>query len=76
MEKRAIVIPAYNEEMNIERAIQRTIATLEPLGRPFVVIVVNDGSRDATRAIAERLGAADRRVHRAGHAGEVDRQVH
>ncbi|HNW93716.1 MAG TPA: glycosyltransferase family 2 protein [bacterium] len=62
------LIPAYNEEKNIERAIQRTIAALEPLARPFVIIVINDGSRDATRAIVERQGAADPRVQLLNHA--------
>ncbi|MDO8581572.1 MAG: glycosyltransferase family 2 protein [bacterium] len=49
--KRVAVIPAYNEE--------RTIGTVLSELRPFVdaMIVIDDGSRDATAAIAEREGA-------------------
>lgn len=49
--KLVAVIPAYNEE--------RTIGTVLSELRPFVnaMIVVDDGSRDATATIAEREGA-------------------
>jgi glycosyltransferase involved in cell wall biosynthesis len=47
-----IVIPAYNEA----GAIGRVIAGLRPLGHR--IIVVDDGSRDATAALAAEAGAA------------------
>lgn len=68
-----VLIPAYNEAQNIERAVQRTIAALEPLGRAFTICVINDGSRDATRDIVLRLAAADTRVRLLEH--EVNRGV-
>ena len=67
------LIPAYNEEQNLERAVQRLVAALEPLGYPFAVYVVNDGSRDGTRAIVERMGQADPRICLLDH--EVNRGV-
>ncbi len=48
----AAIIPAFNEEKNIEEAIKRT--------RPFVdsILVIDDGSRDRTGEIAKAAGAA------------------
>lgn len=51
MPKIIALIPAYNEEETIEKVITDT--------QPHVdeVIVINDGSIDSTKAIAERAGA-------------------
>jgi glycosyltransferase involved in cell wall biosynthesis len=49
----SIVIPAYNEEAAIGEDIDKTIDTMKVSGYPFEVIVVDDGSTDATRRIAE-----------------------
>ncbi|MDG6924041.1 MAG: glycosyltransferase family 2 protein [Nitrososphaerota archaeon] len=49
--KKVAVIPAYNEEKSIARII---LATEKFVDR---IIVVDDGSKDMTRNIAERLGA-------------------
>lgn len=46
-----IVIPAYNEE----GALPGTLASLQHLPGDFEVLVVNDGSRDRTGAVAEQL---------------------
>jgi glycosyltransferase involved in cell wall biosynthesis len=51
-EKVAIVIPALNEEA----ALHRLLAELLPNFAPWV-IVVDNGSTDATAAVARRLGA-------------------
>ena len=37
----------------------RALATLESLGKPYELIVIDDGSQDGTWAIAERLVAAE-----------------
>lgn len=47
-----IVIPAYNEEKNIEQVVENLIS-----GYPqFDYLVVNDGSRDGTAAVCRRRG--------------------
>lgn len=51
--KSLIVIPAYNEEKNIARVIEGI-----KINSPSVdILVVNDGSGDATSPIAKELGA-------------------
>ena len=78
----SLVIPVFNEEGTLEEVYRRATATLEELGRPFEVIVVDDGSRDGTWAVVERLVADDPRLravrfkrnfgqHPAMHAGLV-----
>ncbi len=47
MNKVLIVIPAYNEEANIENVVRE----LEDKYPQFDYIVVNDGSRDRTAVI-------------------------
>lgn len=49
----SIVIPAYNEELRLPASLERIVAFLQTSGRPTEVIVVDDGSRDRTAAVAE-----------------------
>lgn len=52
-----MVLPAYNEEANIARAVERADAALAATGLDCELIVVNDGSRDRTGAILRELAA-------------------
>jgi len=53
----SIFFPTYNEEDNIRETVERTVKVAE--GSPYVsqyeIIIVNDGSADNTRAVAESL---------------------
>ncbi|NLS78788.1 MAG: glycosyltransferase family 2 protein [Chloroflexi bacterium] len=49
------VLPAWNEEANVEKAVRDVTAVLESLGGDFEVIVVDDGSRDRTGEVVKGL---------------------
>jgi glycosyltransferase involved in cell wall biosynthesis len=44
----SLVIPAYNEQEVIPTLLQRVEASLRQLGKPFEVIIIDDGSTDQT----------------------------
>ena len=52
----SLVIPAYNEQEVIPTLLARVAAALQQVGRPFEVVIVDDGSTDATpRLLAEAM---------------------
>lgn len=53
----SVVIPAYNEEGAIGQTVENVRTALEPLGIPYEIIVVDDGSEDRTLEIARKSGA-------------------
>jgi undecaprenyl-phosphate 4-deoxy-4-formamido-L-arabinose transferase len=53
----SVVVPFFNEEGNVDALFARLLPTLRPLGRPFEVVCVDDGSRDRT---LDKLTAAAR----------------
>ena len=59
--------PAHNEEANLEALVAEALATLPTLADRWEIIVVNDGSRDATGRIADDLTAANPGLVRAVH---------
>src|SRR5215831_2710981 len=62
------VLPAYNEEENIETATKRVVDALGSLGfRDWEVIIVDDGSIDHTGQIVDRLAADDPKHIRVFH---------
>jgi glycosyltransferase involved in cell wall biosynthesis len=58
MSSLSIVLPAYNEEANVESAVEQVSAVAQGLGMDYEIILVNDGSTDRTGEIAREL--ADR----------------
>ena len=59
--------PAHNEEANLRGLVEEALETLPGLAETFEIIVVDDGSRDATGAIADELVAQHPSLVRAVH---------
>ncbi|HEX6109530.1 MAG TPA: glycosyltransferase, partial [Ktedonobacteraceae bacterium] len=64
----SVVLPAYNEEAAIAQTVRLVVTALSRWVQDFEVIVVNDGSKDRTRAIVEAIAAVDPRVCLINHA--------
>ena len=58
----SVIVPFYNEEESIRRMHGAIVAAVEPLGLPFEMVFVNDGSRDRTLEIAIEIAREDERV--------------
>lgn len=58
----SVIIPAYSEEENIEWVVDDTLKKLPTYFNDFEVIVIDDGSRDKTGEIADRLAVANNRL--------------
>ncbi len=67
----SVVLPAHNEEANIEVVVRSCLEVLPRLVSDFEIVVVDDGSRDATAQILDRLASEDERVVALHH--EVNR---
>jgi len=51
----SVVIPAYNEALRLGPTLERVVAYLRGRGMSYEVLVVDDGSTDATAEVAERF---------------------
>jgi glycosyltransferase involved in cell wall biosynthesis len=56
-----VIAPVKNEEELLAEFHRRTTATMEALGEPFEIIVVNDGSTDRSLEIMREINARDPR---------------
>lgn len=59
--------PAHNEEANVRGLVEEALETLPAIAEAFEIVIVDDGSRDATGRIADDLAAAHPGVVRAVH---------
>ncbi len=55
MSSLSIVLPAYNEEENVEQAVEHVSSVAQSLDRDYEIILVNDGSSDRTGEIGRQL---------------------
>lgn len=58
----SITVPVYNERESLPHLMAALRAVLERIGRPWEVILVNDGSSDGTDRILDEMARADERV--------------
>jgi glycosyltransferase involved in cell wall biosynthesis len=64
----SVVMPAYNEEENIEPLVRQAHAIISELtSLPFELVVVNDGSRDGTGDLLKELCVRYPELHAVNH---------
>lgn len=51
----SVFFPCYNEEKNIQNTVDKAIKILEKTAKKWEIIIVNDGSKDNTAAVALKI---------------------
>ena len=67
----SVFFPCYNEQDNIARTVEKAVAVLDELKADFEVIIVDDGSSDATGRIADEIASRNSRVKVVHHRGNL-----
>lgn len=63
----SVVLPAHNEEQIIAATVVQVRENVQELVKDFEIIVVNDGSTDATGQLVAQLAARDARIRLVTH---------
>ncbi|PYV88269.1 MAG: hypothetical protein DMG05_15900 [Acidobacteria bacterium] len=58
----SVIVPALNEESNLEGAMASIVSALQATGSDWEIILINDGSHDQTPAIAQKWAQGDARI--------------
>ena len=53
----SVVVPVYNEEKNLPLLIPQLVEVLQPLGKSYEMIFVDDGSTDKSRKIVKEMAS-------------------
>lgn len=59
--------PAHNEAANLAGLVEEALETLPSLAEQFEIVIVDDGSKDATPALADELAATHPEVRAVHH---------
>jgi glycosyltransferase involved in cell wall biosynthesis len=57
-----VTVPIYNEEANIVPLYEKIRDAMHALGKPWELVLVNDGSSDQSPALLDELAARDPRI--------------
>lgn len=71
----SIIAPIYNEECCLDELYRRITEVMEQTHEPWELVLVNDGSRDASPQIIQRMSAADKRVRPVMFARNFGHQI-
>jgi len=58
----SIIIPALNEEGNLEACVKETLGALDDMFGSYEILIFDDGSTDSTGRIAEELAAGNENI--------------
>ncbi len=62
VDKLSVFFPAYNEEANLPSTIAKAKKVLLKVAKEWEIIIVNDGSKDKTGEVADRIAKTDKRI--------------
>ena len=63
----SVFLPAYNEEKDLKNTAENVVGAASKIADKWELIIVNDGSKDNTRKIAEMLSGKDKRIRVISH---------
>jgi len=63
----SVVVPLYNESETVTATAAAIVEAIEPTGKTFEIVLVNDGSTDDTDRKVTELAATDPRIRPAGY---------
>jgi glycosyltransferase involved in cell wall biosynthesis len=63
----SVFFPCYNEQDNVAGVVEQALAVLQKVSADFEVIIVDDGSSDATGQIADEISRRDGRTRVVHH---------
>lgn len=63
----SVIMPAFNEEHNLEKSVLHTLETFQSMNFDFETIIVNDNSLDRTGEIAEKIASTNKHVRAIHH---------
>lgn len=58
----AVIVPLHNEEQNVPLLYEALVGVLDGMQRPYEIVLVDDGSKDSTFAVANAIAERDPRV--------------
>jgi len=58
----SVFFPAYNEEVALRETIEKADKVLQKIAEEYEILIINDGSKDKTREIADRLAKKNKRI--------------
>lgn len=58
----SVIVPLYNEELVINESYRRLKAVMDLIKEAYEIVFINDGSKDATRKLAEDICKKDENV--------------
>ncbi len=58
----SVFFPCYNEEGNVANTVRNAVKVLNDMGADYELIIVNDGSRDKTGEIADKMSRENSRI--------------
>jgi len=64
----SVFFPCYNEEANVKNTVDKAVPILNKLADKWEILLINDGSRDNTLKIIEKLASENKNIRVVNHS--------